>query len=264
MDTNRGNICVVLCGVRESGNVGSVCRAMKTMGVSSLVLADCPDYEEDRVRMLAVHAYDIYENAVRCATLQEALSESALSAGFTRRKGEKRKDFSLPLKDFTSIALERPGGLVSLVFGNEKNGLSDEELACCSLAVHIPTSEDFPSLNVAQAVQIACYEFFVTPMPDGRGGLGKRSVLDGKSGPVRMDRALVETKVSGIAESLSKAGFFRKSDDSHVRRFLRDLCERAYLEETEIDYLARLFKKVAALSTDPSPRRLHKEKKPKA
>jgi len=264
MDTNRGNISVVLCGVRESGNVGSVCRAMKTMDVSGLVLADCPDYDDERVRMLAVHAYDIYENAVRCATLQEALEASTLSAGFTRRKGEKRKDFSLPLKDFVLKALEQPNGLLSLVFGNEKNGLSDEELACCSLAVHIPTSEEFPSLNVAQAVQIACYEFFVTSVPDGRSGPGKRSISDGIFESARTKRALVDTKVSGIVESLSKAGFFRKSDDSYVGRFLRDLCERAYLEEAEIDYLARLLGKTAALSSGTNPRRLQKGKKPKA
>ena len=63
---NEGsNISVVLCRVRESGNVGSICRAMKTMGIEKLLLADCPAYEEEKVHMMAVHAYDLYENAVR-------------------------------------------------------------------------------------------------------------------------------------------------------------------------------------------------------
>ena len=242
MAANRENISVVLCGVRESGNVGSVCRAMKTMGFHSLVLADCPAHDEDKVRMLAVHAYDIYENAVRCATLSEALVKSSLSAGFTRRKGEKRKDSSLSLRDFVTKTIGPAGGFVSLVFGNEKNGLSDEELACCSLAVHIPTSDDFPSLNVAQAVQIACYEFFSADLPGE------------KKGAAPAGRPAIDAEVSGIVDSLLEAGFFRKSNDMHARRFLRDLCERAYLGEAEISYLGKIFRKAAALASRPSPR----------
>jgi tRNA/rRNA methyltransferase len=85
---------VVLCRAEESGNVGSACRAMKTMGVSRLVLAGCPDYDEDRVRMMAVHAFDVYERAERFPDLASALAGFSLSSGFTRRRGEKRKAFS--------------------------------------------------------------------------------------------------------------------------------------------------------------------------
>ena len=247
MDTNRVDISIVLCGVRESGNVGSVCRAMKTMGFHKLVLAGCPPYEDDKVRLLAVHAYDVYENALRCATLEEALSASSLSAGFTRRKGEKRKGSSLPLRDFVRKETGRNGGHLCLVFGNEKSGLSDEELSCCSLAVHIPTSEDFPSLNVAQAVQIACFEFFSAGSPG-----------EGAPGPAPAGREAIDGEVSRILEGLLKAGFFRKSDDSHVRNFLRDLCERAALGKSEVDYLGMLFRKATALASFPSQRRRKK------
>ena len=54
---------VVLCGAEEGGNVGSACRAMKTMGLSRLVLAGCPEFQADRVRMMAVHAFDVFESA---------------------------------------------------------------------------------------------------------------------------------------------------------------------------------------------------------
>ncbi len=247
MDTHRFDISVVLCGVRESGNVGSVCRAMKAMGFHRLVLAGCPPYEDDKVRTLAVHAYDVYENALRCATLREALAASSLSAGFTRRKGEKRKAVSLPLGDFVRKEAGRNNGHLYLVFGNEKSGLSDEELSCCSLAVHIPTSEDFPSLNVAQAVQIACFEFFSAESPPACA-----------AGPAQAGREAIDGEVSRILEALLKAGFFRKSDDSHVRIFLRDLCERAALGKSEVDYLGMLFRKAAALASCPSQRRRKK------
>ena len=140
---------VILCRAEEGGNVGSACRAMKTMGVSRLVLAGCPDYDEGRVRMMAVHAFDVYESAERFPDLASALAGFSLSGGFTRRRGEKRKAFSHSVEGFAAFALGRQGGDAALVFGNERTGLTELELGLCSLAVHIPSSEEFPSLNLS-------------------------------------------------------------------------------------------------------------------
>lgn len=241
------NISVVLCRVKESGNVGSVCRAMKTMGIADLVLADCPDYDEEKVRTMAVHAFDIFSSAKRCPTLAEALAGSSAAAGFTRRKGEKRKQVSLSLRDFVERTKTGGAGPISLVFGNEKDGLSDEELNECSIAVHIPSSEAFPSLNVSQAVQIACYEFFAAG-----GGNGNAPAAD------PAPRGYIDASVADIAASLSRLGFFKKSDDSYARRFFRDLCERAWLSKQEVDYLCRIFRKTAALAGGKAnPRKKH-------
>lgn len=241
------DVAVILCRVREAGNVGSVCRAMKTMGFSRLILADCQEFDEDRIRMMAVHAYDVYENAEKAATLKEALSDSILSAGFTRRKGERRKERSYPVREFVNLCRVRPSGRIGLVFGNEKDGLTDSELELCTYAVHIPTSEAFPSLNVSQAVQIACHEFFSLPdHPDEEYQAGDSSFAPAT-------RSAIESEVSAIAETLAKAGFFHKGDDSHVRHFLRDICERASLSPTEVSYLKKLFSKASALHNRNSP-----------
>ena len=188
---------VLLSGAEESGNVGSVCRAMKTMGLSRLVLAGCPDFQEDRVRMMSVHAFDVYESAVRFPDLGSALRGFSLSAGFTRRRGERRKAFSLSVRAFAQLAMQRPKGDVALVFGNERTGLTEVELGLCSLAAHIPSSDAFPSLNLAQAVQIACYELRML-------ALGER---DGSAEPVA--RAGIEEAVSRIAGHLREIGFFK-------------------------------------------------------
>ena len=157
---------VVLCRVKESGNVGSICRAMKTMGFTKLVLSNCPDYDEALVRTMAVHASDIFENAQRYADLEDALSAYSLSAGFTRRSGARRKAASISARDFARGAAGLPvpdapfiqrNQSIAMVFGNERDGLSDHELSLCSLAVHIPSSDKFPSLNWAQAVRVADY-----------------------------------------------------------------------------------------------------------
>lgn len=250
MNRNEGrnsDISIVLCRVKESGNVGSVCRAMKTMGIERLLLADCPEFDEEKSRMMAVHAWDVYKKAARFATLDAALTGFSLSAGFTRRRGEKRKEHSLPLRDFAASVGRRPAAPLALVFGNERDGLSDSELDRCTLAVHIPSSKSCPSLNIAQAVQVACYEFFnaasaMAPACPATGGPASREAVD--------------TGVQTIAVALSEVGFFRLSDDSRVRCFLRDLCERSGASKTEIDYLRRLFLKTIALArknpSDPS------------
>jgi tRNA/rRNA methyltransferase len=229
---------VVLCRAEEAGNVGSVCRAMKTMGLDRLVLVGAPDYDRGRVATMAVHAFDIYERALRFPELPEALAGTALSAGFTRRRGERRKTFSLPVDEFSaSVQARRGQGEVALVFGNERSGLSGEELEACSLAVHIPTSEDFPSLNLAQAVQIAAWEL-------RRQDPGLRA-----GGYAAAPRAQVLATVERASERLEGLGFFRLNQGAELKAFLRDLAERAALSPSELRYFESFIHKMAGLAS---------------
>ncbi len=229
------NFAVVLCRAEEGGNVGSACRAMKTMGLERLVLAGCPDYDLDRVRMMAVHAFDVYERAERFPDLASALAGFSLSGGFTRRRGEKRKAFSHSVEGFASFALKRAAGDVALVFGNERTGLTEGELGLCSLAAHIPSSDAFPSLNLAQAVQVACYEL-------RRQALGER---DG--GPEPVSREEADGSVSRIAGYLREIGFFKVSRDRDLSAFLRDGIERAAYTPTELRRFESIFRKAAGM-----------------
>jgi tRNA/rRNA methyltransferase len=239
-EADLSSIAVVLCRAEEGGNVGSACRAMKTMGFKRLLLAGCPDYDEDRVRMMAVHAFDVYEAAERFPSLDSALAGFSLSAGFTRRRGERRKAFSLSVEDLAARVLDRPSvkdpsGSVALVFGNERTGLTEEEIKLCSLAAHIPSSDAFPSLNLAQAVQVACYEL-------RRQALGDR---DGSAESVT--RAQADESVSRIAAHLKEIGFFKVTRDRDLSAFLRDTVERAAYTPTELRYFESVFRKAAGM-----------------
>jgi tRNA/rRNA methyltransferase len=231
---------VVLCRAEEGGNVGSACRAMKTMGLSRLVLAGCPDYDEGRVRMMAVHAFDVYERAERFPDLASALSGFALTGGFTRRRGERRKAFSHSVEGFAAFALKRPQGdagkgAVALVFGNERTGLTEDELGLCSLAAHIPSSDAFPSLNLAQAVQVACYEL-------------RKQALEGRDGgPEPVTRAAADESVSRIADHLRQIGFFKVTRDRDLSAFLRDTVERSAYTPSELRYFESIFRKAAGM-----------------
>jgi TrmH family RNA methyltransferase len=152
-------IQVILAHPQSSGNIGAVCRAMKTMNIHTLSIIGKKNFDPVRIKHLAVHAYDIYKNASVFNNLEDALQDVSLIAGITRRRGKKRKYFAITPEELAEkITYNR--GKTALVFGNEESGLSREELSYCHLAVKIPSSGVFPSLNLSHAVQIITYQVF--------------------------------------------------------------------------------------------------------
>lgn len=250
---------VVLCRAREPGNVGAACRAMAAMGLSDLVLADCPDYPPESVKTFALAAYPLYENARRFDTLRAALADCVLAAGFTRRTGRLRVREPRDVTEFARGAVRR-SGRIALVFGNEANGLSAPELALCDLAVRIPTSDIFPSLNLAQAVQIAVWELARARAETGRdlpgpgdpddpvaGGPGEVG-SDGAADEEAATRTEILGAVEAAADDLVRAGFFKIAGRPDFVRFLRSLLARAGASGRELEYLRRVLGKAAALS----------------
>jgi TrmH family RNA methyltransferase len=239
MDNESGlqGIAIVLCRVEGSMNVGSACRAMKAMGITRLVLADCPPHDEVEVRTHALLAFDVYEAAERHATLRGALSGFSLAAGFTRRTGQRRKE-NLAVESFAASLAERAGAATALVFGNERDGLSDAELSLCDEAVGIASSGLFPSLNLSHAVQIACWEL--------RKSLCQASLAEGRT---PAPRASTERAAVHIADALQTAGFYKIAGRPEAETFLRSIATRAALSETELERFASLFVKLGALSS---------------
>lgn len=230
---NLARIRIVLVEPQDGANIGSVCRAMKTMDIHELAVIGDRVYDEDRVRTLAVHACDIYESHMRFPSLREALADSVLSVGATRRRGKNRKYFSL-LPEQLAERIEATGaGTVSIVFGRETDGLTDAELALCHMGVRIPTSDEFPSLNLAQAVQIITYSLFRHLTP----ALG--------FGPITEER--LAHAVLTIGESLESIGFYKGDEQPEVQRFFRDILARATLSEKEAARLEKMSIKIARL-----------------
>jgi TrmH family RNA methyltransferase len=144
-------------------NVGAVARAMKTMGLTRLVLVKpgrlaLPDHE--LARKMAVKSTDVL-GAARCVdSLEEALVDCAWAFATTARRGVSGVVAPRRAAALTADAAER-GQQVAFVFGNEKTGLSRDDLALCRQAVRIPMAADQPSINLAQSAQILAYELFV-------------------------------------------------------------------------------------------------------
>lgn len=151
---------VVLVEPLYSGNVGSVARTMKNFGFSELVLLN-PCVLDNPARVMAVHAYDIIENARMEFSLEDALEGSNTIVGMTGLPGKTdNKHMRLPALSPRRLKEKLTGksGVVSLLFGREDDGLRNEELELCDIIVNIPTTHDYPSMNLSHAVAVVLYE----------------------------------------------------------------------------------------------------------
>lgn len=240
---NLKNICIVLARPEESRNIGAACRAMANNDISCLrIVGKKEDYDDERVRILAIHAVDLWDQAQFFDTITAATADCVFAAGTTRRKGKKRKTKYLYPEEFAASADKLTGGgsKVAVVFGNERTGLTDEELSECTGAVTIPSSEDFASLNLSHAVQIISYHLFRQNQATNRGITS--------SGCKAVDLARLDKTVNCIADNLQEIGFFKITGRPDMEEFWKEILSRAALTEGEAKYLEKIFIKVAGLS----------------
>ncbi|WP_296329514.1 RNA methyltransferase [uncultured Treponema sp.] len=236
---NLSNVVIILCRPEESRNVGAVCRAMANNGLKNLrIVGKKEDFDEERVRILAIHAASIWENALFFNSITEAASDCTIVAGTTRRRGKKRGKLLLPEEFADTADGISVDGKVAVVFGNERTGLEEEELDECTMGVTIPSSEEFGSLNLSHAVQIISYHIF-------RKSLEDKNKLSRGSLPVSLER--LGKTVDEITDSLQKIGFFKLAGRPDMEKFWRDILSRAALSESEAKYIEKVFNKAAGL-----------------
>jgi len=233
---------VVLCRPEGALNIGSVCRAMKTTGLDHLVIVDpLIDIQSDEVikqiRQMAVHAFTVFQDAIVIKSLDEYRKECVLIAGMTRRQGLKRKFFSFFPEELALYTAEISEGRTALVFGNEQNGLNDDELALCDCAVQIPSSPDCPSLNLSHAVQIIAYTLY-------------KEISESKASYSPINKIEVDALKEEFMAVLKEAGYFEKPDRFRTGQLLGDILSRSRMSSGEAKHLDRILKKLRYLIRD--------------
>ena len=151
-------IRIVLVGTQHPGNIGAAARAMKTMGLSRLVLVAPETPLNDEAYRRAAGAEDLLEAAPVHPTLAEAVADCRMVLGCTARSRRVQLEQLDPDAGAARLLQFAPGGPVALVFGRERTGLTNDELQLCHASVHIPSDPAFSSLNLAAAVQVLAYE----------------------------------------------------------------------------------------------------------
>lgn len=261
---NLSNIVIILDHPDEARNIGSACRAMANNDIKELrIVGRREDYDLEKVHTLAIHAAYIFDKAGFYDDINAASADCSLSAGTTRRRGKNRKgklllpeefaeqadmitgqDDSSPdgsPEDYADSKVEGnvKGGKVAVIFGNERTGLTDEQLDMCTLGVAIPSSKEFGSLNLSHAVQIICYHLF-------RQNLKNNKKTNAGFTPLTLER--LDKTVANITDNLQKIGFFKLAGRPDMERFWRSILARAALSESEAQYIEKTFTKMAGLA----------------
>jgi tRNA/rRNA methyltransferase len=222
---NLDSISIVLVRPKFHENVGSVARAMKNMGFHRLMIVQgCSPLHMNAYR-LASGAEEILERAEEFFTLREAIAQMGCVVGMTSRERKERSRFFTPkalAKRLVSISEKNS---IGLVFGPEREGLTNEELSLCQFLVTIPSSKVFPSLNLAQAVMVLCYELF---QPSG----------EDEVDPSLFARAeQLHGMFDHMEETLLGIGFLDPKDPKRIMRVIRKMFGRNQLDEREVRIL---------------------------
>lgn len=229
---------IVLVGTQHPGNIGSAARAMKTMGLSKLVLV-APEKAPDRdTHAMAAGADDLVDAAPVFATLAEAVADCRWVLGCTARSRRIQLEQLHPRDAAARAVLAAAGGPVALVFGRERTGLDNEELQLCHAAVHIPSDPAFSSLNLAAAVQVLSYELRCALLGDA--GTGTGAAAGGRTLPPGEDvasHAELEGLFGQLAEALDQIDFHKGRAPASAMRKLRRLYLRANLDSAEVRLL---------------------------
>ncbi len=220
---------VVLVEPLYSGNIGSVARVMKNFGFHELVLVS-PCELDSPARLMAVHAYDIIEKARIEFSLKDALSGSNTVVGMTGLHGKTdNKHFRMPAYNPKQLKdkLSEKGGIVSLIFGREDAGLRNEELEMCDIIVNIPTSPEYPSMNLSHAVGVVLYE-----LSDVEGG--ERYLAD------HSDVELLYEHIDEVLDDIE----YKEHKENKTKLMLQRILGRAELTGREVQTLRGVLRRI--------------------
>ncbi len=230
------NLRIVLVGTQHPGNIGAAARAMKTMGLSKLMLV-APEKAPDRdTQAMAAGADDLIEAAPVFANLAEAVADCRWVLGATARNRRIQLEPLHPREAARRAVIATASGPVALVFGRERTGLTNEELELCHAAVHIPSDPAFSSLNLAAAVQVLSYELRCALLGDADTDAAT-AMRTAPPGEGAASHAELEGLFAQLADSLEQIDFHKGRAPESAMRKLRRLYLRANLDSAEVRLL---------------------------
>lgn len=166
MKAKTKNVSIVLYKPKYAGNVGSIARVAKNMGIGNIIVVGAADLDREEMERRSTHlASDMVEQITYYDEIGEALADFQYIVGTTARLGKGRGPFNTPRKIAENIVNISKKNKVALLFGPEDRGLANEELRYCQAVVTIPSSREFKSLNLSHAVMILCYEIYTAALP---------------------------------------------------------------------------------------------------
>ena len=231
MSLNK-QVKIILIETSNSGNIGSVLRAMKTMGFKNLCLINPKKFPSDEVKALAANAKDMIDDVVVVDTLDKALSDIDFVVGTSSRI----RKVPWPNEPLNTVAPQinkiiESTTNVGILFGREDRGLTNDELQRCNLHMHIPANEEYPVLNLAMAVQVVCYQIYIDSL--SKKSLVKNDNWDVPKAKSNHVKRLIEHFIS-VAEELE---VFNKGNPRQIGARIKRMFTRIGLDEMEVNFL---------------------------
>lgn len=225
----------VLVRTSHPGNIGAAARAIRTMGFSRLGLVAPHKFPHPDAVALASGAVGVLDDAAIAPTLVASIADCTLVLGCTARTRAVQLEELSPRAAAARALAASARGPVAIVFGNERTGLENDELMSCHAAVRIPSVEDFPSLNLSQAVQVLAYELRLAMLESAPQTIG-----ESKSDPAATTEQL-ECMFGHLAQMLDDIDFHKGRSPVTIMKRLRRLFLHANLDQREVRILRGIF-----------------------
>ena len=223
-------IRIVLINTSHPGNIGATARAMKVMGLTQLHLVSPKIFPSAEATAMASGADDLLEHAVIHDSLESALQGCSLVLGTSARI----RSLPMPQMDMRSAAQsalnEHEGQEIAVLFGQERAGLTNDEIMRCHQLVHIDTNPNYGSLNLSQAVQVMAYELRMAV----KGGAG---AVSAPSDWVPVDAGQMEMFFVHLEKTLLDIKFMNPEQPKKLMARMRRLFNRARPDQNEINIL---------------------------
>lgn len=222
-------IRIILVETNHPGNIGAAARAMKNMGLRELHLVRPRAFPDPDASARAAGADDVLEGARVHDQLETAIAGCGFVVGTSARQRHLPWELVEPRACAASIVQAARSGDAAIVFGSERIGLTNEELARCNLLVTIPTDSQYSSLNLAMAVQVLAYELWLVMRPEA-------------PPPAPLDVPLATAaEMAGLYEHLEQVleeiDFRDRTGGGQLMARIRRLFNRAQLDQNEMNIL---------------------------
>ena len=256
VSAHLSHVRIVMVNTTLPANIGSALRAMKTMGLVKLVLVAPKTYPHPDIDALAAGATDLIEQIEIVETLEDAIKDCHIVFGTSARS----RTIPWPLLDARPAAEKSLKAViddkqqVAVIFGREDRGLTNEELALANFHVTIPVNTDYGVLNVAQAIQIICYEMRMAAMDImGKEVNPEATMHVTETEDMQWDEPLVtheqmEQFYPHIEKMLAEIEFLDPKNPRLLPLRLRRLFGRIQLDRMEYHLLRGIFSRVQALN----------------
>jgi tRNA (cytidine32/uridine32-2'-O)-methyltransferase len=230
-------IRIVLVEPSHPGNIGAAARAVKTMGLSNLALVNPQRFPDPQAEWRAAGGLDVLDAVQVYPSVEAAIADCHWVVGTSARSRRLPWPSKLAEAVAADILDQPPDSRIAILFGREANGLSNEELQRCHCHLEIPANSEYPSLNLAMAVQVVCYELY---KQSGRA----------PSGEVVWDQPLatmaqMEAFFAHLESVLVGSAFLDPDNPGQTMNRLRRLFTRVQPDDKEVQMLRGILHQLA-------------------